>query len=74
MVAAVSAALWALGYAGTDAYSIRIGLSLMGLAVIFYKLPYVSYVYTRRRFKHHPKAQKVFSGGWKSFSNWVNQV
>lgn len=74
MLALISAVFWYLGYASTDVYSIRIGLILMGLAVVFYKLPYVSYVYTSRRFKDHPQAQELFAGGWKSFSRWVNQA
>ena len=74
LVAIVSAVLWLLGVASTEEHSIKIGLVLMGLAVVFYKLPYLSYWYTRRRFKSHPQAQALFNGDWKSFRSWANQA
>lgn len=73
LVALVSATFWYLGYAATDKYSTRIGLVLMGLAVIFYKLPYISYLFTKRRYKHSQAAPGILDQGWKSFNSWLDR-
>ena len=74
LLALVSAIFWLLGYASTDVYSIEIGLVFMGLAVVFYKLPYVSYWVTKRRFRAHQTAAGLLDGDWKSFRTWIDQA
>ena len=73
LIALVSATFWYLGYASTDKYSIRIGLVLMGLAVIFYKLPYLSYLFAKRRYKDSQAARGILDQGWQSFNSWLER-
>ena len=50
-----------------------IGASFMVLAVIFYQLPYISYLLTRRRFKTDKSKQgiEILTSDWKTFKNWI---
>ncbi len=74
LVALVSATLWVLDFASTDVHSTKIGIVLMGLAVVFYKLPHISFIYTKRRFKAHPEAEEIFTGNWRTFRKWAYQT
>ena len=69
----VSVILWYLGYASIDSHSTIIGLILMGLAVIFYKLPHISYWCTRIRYRSDEGASKMLSSGWKEFRNMLEK-
>lgn len=62
----------------TDTFSLHssstlIGLVFMILAVIFYQLPYFSYLLTRRRFSSKDRQGiEILDSGWKVFKQWLN--
>ena len=73
MLVCVSAFIWY-----TDAISIQssssvIGLSFMFMAVVFYKLPHISYLLIRRRYKNVQNLQgvEILASDWKTFKSWV---
>ena len=63
----VSVILWYFGFASIDRHSTVIGLTFMGLAVIFYKLPHISYWCTRIRYRGNEVASEMLKPGWREF-------
>ncbi len=50
-----------------------IGLAFMLLAVIFYQLPYISFLLTRRHFADSDRSGiEILDAGWKTFKQWAN--
>lgn len=53
--------------------SIQIGASFMLLAVLFYQLPYVSFLLTRRHFAAEDRQGiEILDSGWSAFKQWLN--
>lgn len=52
--------------------SLWIGAAFMLLAVLFYQLPYLSYVLTRRHFVGADRARlEILDSDWKTFKLWL---
>ena len=63
---------WRTGIASIEKYSIWIGLIFMGLAILFYKLPHISYLILRRRSTALNSAECAnLCSGWNSFKTWL---
>lgn len=53
--------------------SVQIGASFMLLAVVFYQLPYVSFLITRRHFASEDRQGiEILDSGWGAFKQWLN--
>lgn len=63
--------LWYFEIGSIGTYSTEIGLIFMGLAVIFYKIPHISYLLIRSRYQGHAETAEVVNSGWKSFRHWL---
>ncbi len=49
-----------------------IGAAFMLLAVLFYQLPYISFLLTRRKFSAENKQGiEILDSGWKVFKKWL---
>ena len=73
VLVSVSAVIWYTNVITIQNSSSLIGASFMVLAVLFYQLPYISYLLTRRHFKADAGKQgaEILSSDWKTFKNWV---
>ena len=50
-----------------------IGAGFMLLAVLFYQLPYISFLLTRRHFANQDRAGiEILDSGWKTFKQWLD--
>tara|TARA_R110002096_G_scaffold109088_16_gene238835 strand:+ start:634 stop:933 length:300 start_codon:yes stop_codon:yes gene_type:complete len=69
---AVSAVFWYTKTATLENSSFWIGAAFMLLAVVFYQLPYVSYLITRRHFGQADRVGlEILDTGWKPFKQWL---
>ena len=64
--------LWYFEIESIGPYSTEIGLFLMGLAIIFYKIPHISYLLIRGRYQGHVETAELVNSGWKSFRHWLD--
>ena len=49
-----------------------IGAAFILLAVLFYQIPYISFLLTRRHFSEHEKTGiEILDSDWKTFKQWV---
>ena len=68
----VSALFWYTKAVTLENSSFWIGAALMLLAVLFYQLPYVSYLLTRRHFGGTDHSGiEILNSDWKSFRQWL---
>lgn len=54
-----------------DQYRSFAGLVLILLAVIFYKLPYLSYLLNKKRYRNHPEGLAIIGKSWKEYCTRV---
>lgn len=67
-----SAIFWYTKAVTLDNSSLWIGAVFMILALLFYQLPYISYLYTRRHFKKERESDpEILISGWMQFKDWV---
>lgn len=70
----VSSIIWYSEFLPISESSTTIGVAFMLLAVLFYQLPYISYVFTRRHFAGKDKnGIEILDAGWKTFKQWLNE-
>jgi drug/metabolite transporter (DMT)-like permease len=70
---AVSAVFWYTKTVTLENSSFWIGAAFMLLAVVFYQLPYVSYLLTRRYFDNADRCGiEILDSGWKAFKQWLD--
>ena len=69
----VSAGIWYTQIITIQNSSSLIGLSFMIIAVLFYQLPYISYLITRRHFRdiQNHQGAEILTSDWKAFKNWI---
>ncbi|MFK7795469.1 MAG: hypothetical protein AB8B89_08975 [Gammaproteobacteria bacterium] len=68
----ISVMFWYTKAATLESSSSSIGAALMILAVVFYQLPRVSFLITRRHFeKADRKGIEILDSGWKPFRQWL---
>ena len=69
-----SAGLWAAGVVVQGINSVMTGLVLIALAVVFYKLPHISYLLVR---KNHQETMRSIdpklAEDWLAFKKWLEQ-
>lgn len=69
----VSMIFWYTGQLSLQNSSSLIGAGFMLLAVIFYQMPYVSFLITRRKFANHNRQGiEILDAGWKVFRKWLD--
>ena len=67
-----SALFWYTKAVTLENSSFWIGAAFMLLAVLFYQLPYVSYVLTRRHFESADRTGlEILDSSWKTFKQWL---
>jgi hypothetical protein len=70
---AVSAVFWYTKAVTLENSSIWIGAAFMLLAVLFYQLPYVSYLLTQRHFESADRSSiEILYSDWKAFRRWLD--
>ncbi len=68
----VSAIFWYTKAVTLESSSLWIGAALMLLAIIFYQLPFVSFLLTRRHFEEADRnGIEILDAGWKTFRKWL---
>ncbi len=68
----LSVLIWYTGTVTLQQSSMWIGLAFMLLALLFYKLPHISFLITRRHFSAHTDAEVgVLANGWGPFKSWI---
>ncbi len=68
----VSAIFWYTKAVTLENSSSWIGAAFMLLAVLFYQLPRVSYLLTRRHFDSADRnGLEILDAGWKAFRHWL---
>jgi len=69
----VSMIFWYTELLSLQNSSSLIGAGFMLLAVIFYQLPYVSFLITRRKFANDSRQGiEILDSGWKLFRKWLD--
>ncbi len=68
----VSAYFWYTQTVTLENASFWIGAAFMLLAVLFYQIPYVSFLITRRHFSSADRhGIEILDSGWKAFRQWL---
>ena len=67
LVCAAGFVLWWAEVPLLDRYKPATGLALMGLAVVFYKIPYFVYLLNRRRFSTDDVCLRLMGRTWKQY-------
>lgn len=68
----VSAVFWYTKSVTLENSSFWIGAAFMLLAVLFYQLPYVSFLLTRHHFDYADRSGiEILDSGWKAFRQWL---
>ena len=68
----VSAVFWYTKTVTLENSSFWIGAAFMLLAVVFYQLPRVSFLITRRHFQKEDRSDiEILDSGWKPFRQWL---
>ena len=71
ILAIISTLLW-LSSVSLQSISIWVGIVLMLVAVVFYRIPWFSYLLTRKHFiKLEILNNEVLNSGWVSFKKWL---
>lgn len=74
LVIVCSAIFWWMGVDVQGKSSVFTGLVLLVLAVVFYKLPYLSYILMKYRYQGDDIPTKsILDDGWPAFKRWVEQ-
>lgn len=74
LIIAVSAIFWTMGVDVQGTSSVATGLVLLALAVIFYKLPHLTYLFMVYRYKNEDATGKsILDDGWPAFKRWIEQ-
>ncbi len=69
---ASSVFFWYTGDLSVENSSVLIGSVLMLLAVVFYQIPFISFLLTRRHFdKHDHIGLEILEADWKTFRKWL---
>ena len=69
----VSGIFWYTNTVTIENSSLWIGAAFMMLALIFYKLPYISYLWTRRHFNQEELSRPEILGyNWSQFKSWLD--
>ena len=72
LLLAVSVVFWYTKAVTLENSSVWIGAAFMLLAVLFYQLPYVSYLLTVRHFESADRnGIEILDAGWKTFRQWI---
>ena len=67
-----SALFWVTKAVTLEDSSFGIGAVFMLLAVLFYQLPYLSFLLTRHHFKSADQnGVEILDSGWKAFKQWL---
>jgi membrane protein YdbS with pleckstrin-like domain len=74
LVIAASAIFWLYGVDVQGASSVVTGLVLLVLAVVFYKLPHISYLIMKYRQQNSAiQTKSILDDGWTAFKRWLEQ-
>lgn len=74
LVIAFSVIFWSLGVDVQGTSSVATGLVLIVLAVVFYKLPYLSFLLMKaRRQDNSTSPRSLLDDGWPAFKRWIEQ-
>ena len=72
MIVLFSIIFWYTGIFSLESSSVWIGLALMLLAIVFYQLPFLSYLLTKRYFKQQENiSSELLNSNWSQFKNWL---
>ena len=67
LVCATGCVLWLAGVPLEQEYKKGVGLAVMLLAFVFYKIPYLSYRLTRSRFSSDRETLRLMGDDWRQY-------
>ncbi|MEM8843795.1 MAG: hypothetical protein AAGB35_02020 [Pseudomonadota bacterium] len=71
LLVVISALFWLLGISMQD-ISIWVGMAFMLLAVVFYRIPRLSYSLTKKHFLNHKALDdNILNSDWGRFKKWL---
>ena len=66
-------ALWRAGVPLLDEYKPGVGLAIMFLAFVFYKIPYAAYRFNRRRYETDEESRNLMGPDWRQYKRRILQ-
>ena len=66
-------ALWRAGVPLLDEYKPGVGLAIMFLAFVFYKIPYAAYRFNRRRYAADDESRGLMGHDWRQYKRRILQ-